>query len=77
MPPVPIDHGSKSQDRIKDEPSRYAAGTDKNQPRPTPEELMAGSQAAMIRAAKKAIARARAAGLEPVLAKPSSTQSDS
>jgi len=61
MPPRFID--SADADRLQESPAPYVAGS-REAPTPSPRE---GMEAALRRAAEKAVARARAAGLEPVL----------
>ncbi len=77
MPPSRIDYGSNPPRNIMEDPVPYpadkssvssAASSPDVRTDRSFEELLAGSDAAMLRAARKAIAEVRAAGLEPVLA---------
>lgn len=56
--------------------AKYPASSETKKPDSVKEfDPFAGADAAMLRAAKKAIAKARAAGLEPVLAETPKEQS--
>lgn len=69
-PPLLLDSGnSRSPDKLMEDSAKYLATPSKPRPvRPLDDPDFIGAEAALKRGAAKAVARDRAAGLEPIIA---------